>query len=123
MRVVMNFHTTWLGLGFVPATMLYFVAGFLGGLARAFATKGQAFLSPQTLTDVIISGVTGVLFVASGLVPDAWTPAYAAAAIVMVTYVSSDLGANLIKRFNLLSPPTDRRAEDPPKESSHDSHP
>jgi len=106
----------WTRLGFDPATILILIAGLLGGLTRALVTKNQLFFSKQTIVDAVTSAGIGVVLVGFGLLPGDWKPVYQGAAILIVTYASSDLVGNVLARFNFLQPPQTRRATDRPEE-------
>ncbi len=114
-----TFHQSFLALGFDAPTLLMLGAGIIGGFARSLMTataRHQALWSLQTVADLIASGLTGVLVLASGALPISWSPAWQAAAVAFVTYTTSDVASAVLKRFNILAEPTNRRADDPPKE-------
>jgi len=107
----------WTRLGFDPATILILVAGLLGGLTRALVTKNQLFFSKQTIVDAVTSAGIGVVLVGFGLLPGDWKPVYQGAAILIVTYASSDLVGNIVSRLNIFPQAQNRRASDKPEDA------
>jgi hypothetical protein len=110
-----SFRTSFLALGFDGPTLLMFGAGLLGGFARSCATaaaRNQTLWSQQTLADLIVSGMAGVLILASGFMPISWSPAWQAAVVAVTTYTTADAASALVKRFNWLPQPENRRADD-----------
>lgn len=85
----------WTRLGFDPAMILILVAGLVGGLTRAL----------------------GVVLVGFGLMPQDWKPVYQGAAILIVTYASSDLVGNIVSRLNIFPQTQNRRATDRPEDT------
>lgn len=83
------------------------LGGLIGSAIKAWVTVEQPTLSKQSLIDIILGGAVGLLWT---IWPPFDLPATASlvqrAAIVGITaYFSSDLLANLARRFMPASPP------------------
>lgn len=101
-------------IGLTATTIACGVGGFLGSLLRASVNKMQPTLSKQTLVDVVVGGLVGLIIPAVDPWPEGWTVIWKGASVAVVSYVSSDLVTNLMQRFipglNLID--RDRRATD-----------
>lgn len=106
-------------------TILLFVAGLVGGGARAFVTKAQATLSARSAVDVVMGACFGVFIPRlADKVPiwGAFSPIEQFFAVVILTYFFGDVIQNLVlSRFKAFIPvvgPAPVTPSAPPKEES-----
>ena len=95
-------------------SLLLMAGGILGALMRVATTKTQPTWSKASIVDVTTGGLVGLLLPAFYTFDASWTGIQRAAAVALISYVSSDLVTNLKDRFlpTFLAPPQNRRAED-----------
>lgn len=87
-------------------SLVFFVAGVVGAACKAFFSNDQATWSRKSIGDVILGGLTGILFPLLSPVP---LPEQAnllqqAAIVAGAAYLGSDLIQNALQKFGITLP-------------------
>lgn len=77
-------------------TALFFVAGVIGSGCRAALTTSQGFWTRKSFVDLVIGGLTGILYPLYPLIPLAGNPYQQAAMVAVLSYFAGDALQNLI---------------------------
>lgn len=87
----------------VMTSLMFFVAGLLGAACKAYLSNDQATFSRKSVGDVVLGGLTGLLFPLLSPVP---LPMHAnllqqAAMVAGAAYMGSDLIQNALQKFGI----------------------
>lgn len=90
----------------IVASVVFFVAGLIGAACKAFFSNDQATWSSKSVGDVVLGGLTGILFplFSPMPLPEQANILQQAAVVAGVAYMGSDLIQNALQKFGKALP-------------------